>query len=183
MLSKSKYCSFVQCPKNLWLGVNKPELAVKDPSAESRMEEGNVIGDLAMQLFGDFVEVTAYKEDGKLDLSRMIGRTKALIMHEQPVICEASFSYNGDYCAVDILKREGDGYAIYEVKSSTGSKDVYITDISYQKYILEHSSVNVVGTYLVCINSDYVFDGELRLGELFEVVDVADEDDLLELIP
>ena len=82
MLSKSKYCAFVQCPKNLWLGANKPELAVTDPSAESRMEEGNVIGDLAMQLFGNFVEVTAYKEDGKLDLSRMIGRTKALIMHE-----------------------------------------------------------------------------------------------------
>ena len=63
-LSKSKYCSFVQCPKNLWLGVNKPELAVKDPSTESRMEEGNVIGDLAMQIFGDFVEVTALKPDG-----------------------------------------------------------------------------------------------------------------------
>ena len=27
MLSKSKYCSFVQCPKNLRLGMNKPELA------------------------------------------------------------------------------------------------------------------------------------------------------------
>ena len=173
MLSKSKYCAFVQCPKNLWLGANKPELAVTDPSAESRMEEGNVIGDLAMQLFGDFVEVTAYKEDGKLDLSRMIGRTKALIMHEQPVICEASFSYNGDYCAVDILKREGDGYAIYEVKSSSEAKDVYITDISYQKYILLNCDVNVTGTYLVLINKDYVFDGELKLGELFKIVDVS----------
>jgi CRISPR/Cas system-associated exonuclease Cas4 (RecB family) len=175
MLSKSKYCAFVQCPKNLWLGVNKPELAVKDPSAESRMEEGNVIGDLAMQLFGDFVEVTAYKADGKLDLTKMITDTKELMDKKAPVICEASFSYNGDYCAVDILKREGDGYAIYEVKSSTGSKDVYITDISYQKYVLEHSGVNVDGTYLVCINSDYVFNGELKLNELFEIVDVSDE--------
>ena len=64
MLSKSKYCSFVQCPKNLWLGVNKPELAVEDDSIESRMEQGSEIGDLAMNLFGDFVEVTAYKDDG-----------------------------------------------------------------------------------------------------------------------
>ena len=157
MLLKSKYCSFVQCPKNLWLGVNKPELAVMDSSAESRMEEGNIIGDLAMQIFGDFVEVTAFKPDGKLDLSKMIADTKALMDKKAPVICEASFSYNGDYCAVDILKREGDGYAIYEVKSSTGSKDVYITDISYQKYVLEHFGINVTGTYLVCINSDYIF--------------------------
>ena len=122
MLSKSKYCSFVQCPKNLWLGVNKPELAVRDASAESRKEEGNVIGDLAMQIFGDFVEVTAFKPDGKLDLSKMIDDTKALMDKKTPVICEASFSYNGDYCAVDILKREGDGYAIYEVKNMLSLK-------------------------------------------------------------
>ena len=173
MLSKSKYCSFVQCPKNLWLGVNKPELAVSDPSAESRKEEGNVIGDLAMQIFGDFVEVTAFKPDGKLDLSKMIADTKNLMDKEAPVICEASFSYNGDYCAVDILKREGDGYAIYEVKSSSEAKDVYIKDISYQKYVLLNCDVNVTGTYLVLINKDYVFDGELKLGELFKIVDVS----------
>lgn len=177
MLSKSKYCSYTQCPKKLWLDVNKPELAVKDASSESRMDEGNVIGDLAMRLFGDFVEVTVYKADGKLDLTKMIADTKELMKKDTPVICEASFSYNGDYCAVDILRREGDGYAIYEVKSSTGPKDVYITDISYQKYVLEHSGVNVVGTYLVCINSDYVFDGVLKLSELFEIVNVADEVD------
>ena len=173
MLSKSKYCSFVQCPKNLWLGVNKPELAVIDSSAEARKEEGNVIGDLAMQIFGDFVEVTALRPDGNLDLSKMITDTKDLMNKKAPVMCEASFSYNGDYCAVDILKREGDGYAIYEVKSSTGAKDVYITDISYQKYVLLNCGVNVTGTYLVLINKDYVFDGELKPGELFKIVDVS----------
>ena len=173
MLSKSKYCAFVQCPKNLWLGVNKPELAVSDASAESRMEEGNVIGDLAMQIFGEYVEVTAFKPDGKLDLSKMIADTKDLMNKKAPVICEASFSYNGDYCAVDILKREGDGYAIYEVKSSSEAKDVYITDISYQKYVLLNCDVNVTGTYLVLINKDYVFDGELKPGELFKIVDVS----------
>ena len=173
MLSKSKYCSFVQCPKKLWLEVNKPELAVIDSSAEARKEEGNAIGDLAMQIFGDFVEVTALKPDGKLDLSKMIADTKNLMDKEAPVICEASFSYNGDYCAVDILKREGDGYAIYEVKSSTGAKDVYITDISYQKYVLLNCDVNVTGTYLVLINKDYVFDGELKPDELFKIVDVS----------
>ena len=59
-----------------------------------------------MQLFGDFVEVTAHKNDGRIDLSEMISRTNELILERCPVICEASFSYNGNYCAVDILKRE-----------------------------------------------------------------------------
>ena len=175
MLSKSKYCAFVQCPKNLWLGVHKPELAEEDSSKESRMEEGNRIGDLAMQIFGDYVEVMARKPDGKLDLTKMIADTKALMDKKAPVICEASFSYNGDYCAVDILKREGDGYAIYEVKSATSEKEVYITDIAYQNYVLTHAGVNVTGSYLVRINNKYVFDGELKLDELFTIVNVSDD--------
>ena len=69
MLSKSKYCAFAQCPKNLWLKTYKPDLATSDDSLESRMESGNEIGDLAMQIFGDFVEVTARKDNGKMDLT------------------------------------------------------------------------------------------------------------------
>jgi len=36
-------------------------------------------------------------------------------------ICEAAFSWDGNYCAVDILHKQDGGYAIYEVKSSTNS--------------------------------------------------------------
>ena len=175
MLSKSKYCAFAQCPRNLWLKTYKPELATPDKSVEARMEEGNEIGDLAMQLFGDFVEVTVYKDNGRLDLSQMIERTNHLILDECPVICEASFSYNGNYCAVDILKRENSGYAIYEVKSSTEINPIYISDVSYQKYILENCGVNVTGTYIVFINDEYVFDGTLKLDELFRIVDVSED--------
>ena len=81
MLSKSKYCAFVQCPRNLWLKTYKPKLSTPDASTEARMEAGNEIGDLAMQLFGDFVEVTAHKDDGRIDLSEMISRTNELILH------------------------------------------------------------------------------------------------------
>ena len=138
------------------------------------MEKGNEIGDLAMQLFGDFVEVTSADEKGRLDLSEMITRTNTLLIENTPVICEASFSYNGCYCAVDILKRENGGYAIYEVKSSTHANEIYATDIAYQKYVLEHCGVNVTGTYLVCLNNEYVFDGVLDIHKLFKIVDLSD---------
>jgi hypothetical protein len=175
MLSKSKYCAFVQCPKNLWLKTYKPELATPNSSLDARMESGNEIGDLAMQLFGDFVEVTAKKADGRMDLSEMISRTNDLILQGESVICEASFSYNGNYCAVDILKRENNGYAIYEVKSSTHASHIYAVDIAYQKYVLENCGINVTGTYLVCINSDYVFDGTLKLDLFFKIIDMSSE--------
>ncbi len=60
------------------------------------------------------------------------------------VICEASFTYDGNYCAVDILRKTEEGWAIYEVKSSSfpefkGEKaklDKYVPDIAYQKWVL-----------------------------------------------
>ncbi len=172
-LSKSKYCGLWQCPKIAWLKKHKPEELAVDESTLSRMEAGNEVGDLAMGLFGDFVEVTAYNGDN-LDLSQMTAATKAEMEKGTPVICEASFQYNGLYCAVDILKKENGGWAIYEVKSSThDDKAVYIADVAYQKYVLEHCGVSVSGIYLVCLNGDYVFDGVLDIRRLFKITDVA----------
>ena len=111
---------------------------------------------MAMGLFGDFTEVTTFKEDGRLDLNKMQALTKACIENGTQNICEASFNYDGLYCAVDILHKEKDGYAIYEVKSSTHASHIYAVDISYQKYVLEHCGVKVTGTYLICIDSDYI---------------------------
>ena len=75
-LSKSRYTAFCQCPKNLWLKVYKPEEATIDAGMEARFAQGNVVGDLAMGLFGDFKEVTSHQEDGNLDLQKMIVLTK-----------------------------------------------------------------------------------------------------------
>ena len=183
-LSKSKYTGLWQCPKIAWLRQYKPEVATIDEMVQARFVAGNMVGDLAMGLFGDFVEVTIYNGE-KLDLPKMINKTTEEMEKGTENICEASFSYNGLYCAVDILKKEGDGWAIYEVKSSTkhqkddgtytDDKEVYIADIAYQKYVLEHCGVKVTGTYLVCINGDYVFDGTLDLQQFFFISDVADE--------
>ena len=71
-LSKSKYVAFCSCEKLLWLRVYKSELAVVDDASMARMETGNEVGDLAMQLFGDFVEVTAKNDDGSLNLKKML---------------------------------------------------------------------------------------------------------------
>ena len=77
--SKSKYCSFCQCPKILWLNKYKPEVFVEDSSAKERMKKGNEVGDLAMRLFGDYTEVTAYDKNGNLDISQMIKNTNDCI--------------------------------------------------------------------------------------------------------
>ena len=170
--TKSKYIEFVRCAKAAWLTRYKPETRVRSEADIQRLEEGHVIGDIAKDYFGRFVEATAYKPDGSLDISQMIENTKGFIASAEENICEAAFSYNGLYCAVDLLHREKDGYAIYEVKKSTSVKDIHIVDVSFQKYILEGCGIKVVGTYLMHLNGDFVRNGAIDPKKLLIVEDV-----------
>ena len=172
-LSKSKYTRFCQCPKMLWLDTYRPELAVQDESLQRRFQEGNVIGDLAMGLFGKFVETTAYTAEGKLDISAMLKNTQKYLLAGEENICEAAFTKNGCYCAVDILHKSGEGYEICEVKSSTDIKDVYLWDVAYQRWVLEQSGYKIEGTYIVFIDNTYVRQGEIDIHKLFRVQDVT----------
>ncbi len=181
-LSKSRYTAFCQCPKNLWLKVYKPNEATIDAGLQARFEQGNVVGDLAMGLFGDFKEAHAVKADGSLDLSKMVEQTRQWMDEGVENICEASFICEGGYCAVDILRKTNGGWAIYEVKSTSfpefngqeAKLEKYAPDIAYQKWVLEQCGVNVTGTYLVCLNSDYVRHGELDIQQLFVVNDMKE---------
>lgn len=182
LISKSKYCSFWQCPKMAWLNQFQPDDKSIDGSADAHMKAGQEVGRLARKLFGTYLDITTYVNE-QLDIPAMLEKTKDEINHHTDVICEAAFSYEGNYCAVDILKRNGDGWDIYEVKSSTATREneiiepVYAADIAYQKYVLEHSNIPVIGTYLVNINSNYIFDGKLNIQELFCIRDVASQVD------
>lgn len=171
--SKSKYCALWQCPKMAWLDKYKPNERAEDESAEQRFVTGRTVGELAKGLFGEYADATVAKPDGSLDLGAMIKRTDALIKSGAQNICEAAFSYGGLYCAVDILRKQEGGYAIYEVKSSTHVKGVYLADLAYQKYVLEKCGIAVVGTYIVNINNMYEFDGTLDINKLFCINDVA----------
>ena len=181
-LSKSRYTTYCQCPKALWLKVYKPDEATVDAGVEARFESGNEVGDLAMQLFGPFVEVTTKREDGSLDLNAMVEKTKLEMERGTEVICEASLTFESHYCAVDILRKTKDGWAIYEVKSSSFPEfdgqaarlEKYAPDIAYQKWVLKQCGINVTGTYLICLNSDYVRQGELDIQQLFVTVDMRE---------
>ena len=179
-LSKSRYTAFCQCPKLLWLNIYKPEEAPVDESLQARFEQGNMVGDLAMGLFGDYKEANAKKADGSLDLGKMVEQTRQWMEDGVDNICEASFALEGHYCAVDILRKNGDGWDIYEVKSTSfpefkgqeSKLEKYAPDIAYQKWVLTQCGVNVTGAYLVCLNSGYVRQGDLDIQQLFVVNDM-----------
>lgn len=173
-LSKSKYTSFRKCSKCLWLGTHKPEKQQIDASTQGRFDRGTAVGELARELFGPYTDVTALKDDGHLDTKTMLDRTRQCLNDGTDNICEAAFSHQGCFCAVDILRKTDDGYAIYEVKSSTSAdKEVYAQDVALQKWVLTQCGVKVTGTYLVCINNQYVRNGALEIHQLFSINDIS----------
>lgn len=170
-LSKSKYCDAVQCPKMLWMKKNKPEEFDESVMDQVVLDNGSEVGDLAMGLFGDYVEVPFDR-----DLGKMIKKTEELLEAGTSIICEASFSYERLFCSVDILRNLGENKVeIYEVKGSTSMKDYYYHDAAFQYYILVKLGYEVSKVCLVHLNNEYVRHGELDIQKLFTINDITDD--------
>lgn len=135
-VTKTDYMRGMQCPRMLWLDRHRPEERIIPPEVQKRLDEGNAFGDAAMGMFGEYVETTAFKENGKLDFAKMLEKTQECLQNGTPVICEAAFRYYGNYCAVDILRKVGEDYELYEVKNSSGVSEQFIKDVGFQRYIL-----------------------------------------------
>ena len=167
-LSKSKYCSAYQCLKMFWLSEFKPE-EKEDKNNASVLENGTEVGIIAKDLLGKSTDIE-YNED----LQVMIKDTEESLKQDNVIITEASFSYNNNFCSVDILKKDKDRYEIYEVKSSTTISDIYLEDVSYQVYILKSLGYNITKASIVYINSKYIRGKDLELDKLFIIEDVTD---------
>ena len=155
-ISKSKFLAGVQCPKREYLQVRHPELT--EDVDEGRLQQGTEVGSLARGAFPGGVLVTA---DHK-HLSDAIRDTRELATNrEVPVIFEAAFEHSCVLVRVDVLKRNGKGFHLTEVKSSTKIKPEHTDDVSIQKYVIEGCGVQVNDTNLMHLNRDYVYDGTL----------------------
>ncbi len=169
-LSKSLYTRAIQCPKSLWLKKYKPEvLTPPDTTAQAVFNTGSEVGDLACGLFPGGVEVEFTRE-----YDRMAEATARLLEEGVRDIYEATFIYDGILVMVDILHVEEDGsISLYEVKSSTSVKEIYLHDVSIQYYVLTNLGFWVKSTNVVHIDSSYVRGDELELEKLFCIVDVT----------
>lgn len=185
-LSKSKYVAYCQCPKLLWLNEYRSEEQTPDPRFETNIENGKKVGELARRYFDGTVCVYSQTANGKPDIPAMIERTRRLMKEGVPVIAEASFSYEGNYCAVDLLRRDGDGWMIYEVKSTTADsaedqaeekriEQEHAIDVAYQRWVLEQCGLKITGTHLLALDKNYRLGDKLDLYGLFADLDYEEQ--------
>ncbi len=161
-LSKSKLIAFRQCPKRLWLEVHRPTLRNDSAETKASFEVGNVVGDIARQLYdpsGKGVLLDA-KRDG---FDQVFKRSKDLLDSLQPIF-EAGYAFNGALALADVMlpaKQKGKRvWDMVEVKSSTGVKDYHRDDVAIQSYIARNAGVPLASIALAHIDSDWTYPGD-----------------------
>jgi len=179
-LSKSLYTRGLQCSKSLWLKkYKKAVLTPPNDAAKAIFETGNLVGNLACELFpnGRKVPYKGRPFDEELAL------TKQWMDEGIENIFEATFIYHDVLVMVDVLHKAPDGsWEIYEVKSSTWNEkkslkdlDKYIHDASIQYYVLNGIGLHISKTAITLLNSNYVYQNQLDINALFTHVDVSAE--------
>lgn len=164
-ISKTDFIRGLQCEKMLWLDAHAPELRVIPPEIQAKLDAGNDFGDAVMSLFGAYVETTAYRADGRLDFAAMLKKTQELILAGENVICEGSFSWYGNFCAADILKKDGAGYALYEVKNSQDVRKEFLLDLGFQRLIIRKCGVPLTSCFLILRDDEKPLENEKSSGQ------------------
>ena len=170
-LSKSRFQKGLQCERALWLSVHEPESA--DPITESKQwifDQGSEVGRLAHGFFPGGVEVA---EDYRHQ-QEALATTQRLLSEGATTLYEPAFFFDGVLVRVDALVKVGEGWYLYEVKSSGSLKPEHVTDAAVQTYVVEGCGIPVRRSHIVHLDTSYVYQGgDYDLTRLFAVEDVT----------
>jgi hypothetical protein len=149
---------------------NRPELKDEISDAQQAIfQSGTDVGILAQQLFPHGIEIPY---EG-LSHQAQIDQTRIEIENGIETIYEATFLQEGVFVKVDILHKGLRGWEIYEVKGSTGVKDVYLFDAALQYRVLTGAGLDISKVAIVYVNNQYVRYVDLDISQLFAIADIT----------
>ncbi len=165
-LSKSRFVKGCQCHKLLWWTVHEPEADELKPDKvlQDRFDQGRQVTKLAQQRFPGATLIPYGPDGGRLEATRLA------LDFGAPAILEGAFSADGVFVAVDVLLKDGTGYMLIEVKSSSQLKDDHIPDAAIQTYVLRRSGVDVRKVEVMHLNKEFRHPDQ---GELFVREDIT----------
>ena len=149
-LSKSRFCAGLQCHRQLWWRTHEPqapELA-PGPALQAVFDQGTEVGALARTYVPGGVLVDAPHDA----FDERLAQTRRALDSGARAVYEASFSAGGVFVAADILERNGPGWTLIEVKSTTSVKDEHVPDAAVQVHVLREAGLNVNRAELMHLN-------------------------------
>src|SRR6266851_806695 len=167
-LSKSRFTSGLQCHKKLWWEVHEPDAVELQPDKvlQDLFDQGRQVGELAR---------TRYPGGVLIDLphhasAERVAATQRALDAGAPAVFEATFIADDTFVAIDVLEKQGDGYHLTEVKSSTSQKDEHISDVAIQARVAAACGVRVTAAAVLHLNKEFRHPAS---GDLFARTDVT----------
>jgi hypothetical protein len=157
----------MQCSRLLW-HAEKKLLPKLDLSTEQKFAAGHEFEEYVKLLYPKGIDVTSN------DFMGNIKNTKKLV-EEKATIFEAGFIIDGLYVRSDLIIPNKDMWDLYEIKSSTEAKDVHVTDLAFQKYVLEKSGLKVNKSFVIHLNKEYIKKGKINPKKLVKIEEVTNK--------
>jgi len=176
-LSKSDFLKYQTCPGYLWLWKNKREVVPEDSpeDVEHRIEQGNEVEGYAQKLFLGGLNLEGKPAQTKADTE------KAVLAGEKIIFQATVITDSGLLAKADVLERDGEGWNLYEVKSTTTIKKDHLLDATFQKVAFEQAGYKINKVSIVYLNKGYIRHGKIRPLDLFLIGNVDEE--VAKLVP
>ena len=173
-LSKSRIQSGRQCHKRLWLELHEPKTSRWTTSAQVRLDEGTRFGDLARDLLGGGVLVSAdhlHANEALAETAALLARPRA----EVPMLFEPAFAHQGVRVRVDAFERHDGHDTLIEVKSTTSVKAEHVWDCAIQTWVARGAGRNVTRILHGHVDTRFVYRSAGDYRGLLKVVDITAE--------
>ena len=180
LISKTTFLHFLNCSKDAWLKLHRPELLEHFALSEFDkhiIEQGNEVESYARNLFPGGIEIVSTGEDACQETVRHL-------TSKVPVLFQATFIIDGFIARNDVLAYDADNkcWNLYEVKGTNSVKEDgptdhgdHITDLAFQASVLKRAKLPVGKYYLIHLNKEYVRHGDLDLQKLFSIDDETEK--------
>lgn len=177
-LSKTNFLICLDCAKNAWLKIHKPEVYKKKALSSFELnivDTGNHIDELARGLFPGGILV---KSRDDTEYTKKLMEEKISVIY-QPVFATEKYLAVAD---IFVFNSATNVYDLYEVKSSTTSEDNggrktedYLIDMAFQKNVLNDLGIEVGNLNLIRLNKKYIRFGNINLKELFYIENLTNQ--------
>jgi hypothetical protein len=172
-LSKSRLVAWLQCPRRLWLEVNRPDLRLDDLAIRRRFAVGHQVGALARDLeaggvlVGHEDDLAAALEDTRRALDRLPGKP----------LFEPAFQHDGLLVRIDLLLPEdsaGSRHHLVEVKSTASVKGYHLPDAAIQAWVASQAGLHLSRVSIAHLDTGFIYPGNGDYRGLFHWSDVSE---------
>jgi hypothetical protein len=173
ILSKSDYMDFLRHPALLWLKKHDPQkIPPLDAATKQRMASGYDFEEYAERLFPDAVNVGFNSPE---EYRSMLERTALAWKNGASCVAQGMYKSGELTCITDVLEATDDGFTLTEIKSSNSAKPEHVTDLAFQRIVLEASGYDIRKCQVMHANPDYERAGDIDLNLLTKITDVTDQ--------